>query len=260
VSVADARERAVAFIEDCGDSFAVARARALAAGRAPDALPLPERTLQRADGSIGAEDPATGSGDLATLARVLGTAADLRSLHLPVIERACAYLETVQHGDGSWAEATDSETDRLVRTGMLAGHLGKTRFARAPALAAAGDYIAAHFTPDLLQGFNWPAIAAVANFFANVPHDAGDEVLQWAGRELERGFRAGRFDGVQTARVLLYAEAPSLPGGCVGAAEAVERLVSEQQGDGGWLRFDEPTISARLEHSLDGLTALVRLG
>jgi hypothetical protein len=190
--------------------------------------------------------------------RVLGAAADLQALHLSFVERVCAFLETVQADDGSWGSNDEAEESRIVRTGMIAGHLGKTRFARAATLTGAGDFIADRFTPDLVQNFNWAAIAAYANYFANVPHDESDAVLQWIGRELERGFRSGRFDGVQTARVLLYAEAPSLPGGRVDASEAVERLLGEQQGDGGWLRFDDPAPAARLDHTLDALTALAR--
>ena len=260
MSEAAARVRAVAFVEACGDRFSIARARALAAGRTPEELCLPDGATQRPDGSIGAEGGSALEFEPELLLRVLAAAADLRGLHLRVVERACSYLEAVQADDGSWGAVDEPEERKIVRTGMFAGHLGKTRFARAAMLASAGDYIADRFTPDLVQNFNWPAIAAYANYFANVPHDESDAVLQWIGRELERGFRSGRFDGVQTARVLLYAEAPSLPGGRVNATEAVERLLAEQQGDGGWLRFDDPAPSARLEHTLDALTALVRLG
>jgi hypothetical protein len=261
VSAAAARARAVAFVEACGDRCSLERARALAAGRTPEDLCLPDGATQRPDGSIGgAEGGSAFEFESELLLRVLGAAADLRGLHLPVIERVCSYLESVQVDDGSWGAVDEPEERKIVRTGMFAGHLGKTRFAREAMLSRAGDYIADRFTPDLVQNFNWPAIAAYANYFANVPHDESDAVLQWIGRELERGFRSGRFDGVQTARVLLYAEAPSLPGGRVDATEAIERLLAEQQGDGGWLRFDDPAPSARLEHTLDALTALVRLG
>jgi hypothetical protein len=263
VSQAAAIARGVAFVEAGGERFSIARACALAAGRTPEDFCLPDGATQRSDGSIGSVGAEAGSAlefESELMLRVLGAAADLRGLHLPVVERACSYLEAVQTDDGSWGTLDESEERKIIRTGMLAGHLGKTRFARAAMLGAAGDYIADRFTPDLVQNFNWPAIAAYANYFANVPHEESDAVLQWVGRELERGFRSGRFDGVQTARVLLYAEAPSLPGGRVDAAEALERLLAEQQADGGWLRFDDPAASARLDHTLDALTALVRLG
>jgi len=243
VSSDAACDRGLAFVEEHGDAFSLARARALAAGRPPVELPFPDGT----EGFVAEAQ-----------LRVLGAAADLRALHLGVVECVCADLETAQRQDGSWGADGDSEERVFVRTGMIAGHLGKTRFARAATLAAAGDYLAAHFSPDLLQDFHWAAIAACANYFANVPHEEGDAVLQWTGRELERGFRVGRFDAVQCARVLLYAEAPSLPGGRLGAAEVIERLRGEQQRDGGWLRLEDPAPPARVEHTLDGLTALVR--
>lgn len=259
MSAAASRARALAFVEACGDRFAIARARALAVGRTPEDLCLPDGAIQRPDGSIGLAGGSTPEFESELLLCVLGAAADLRGLHLPVVERACGHLEAVQAGDGSWGAAAEPEERKIVRTGMIAGHLGKTRFARESMLSRAGDYIGERFTPDLVQNFNWPVIAAYANYFANVPHEESDAVLQWIGRELERGFRSGRFDGVQTARVLLYAEAPSLPGGRVDAGEAVERLLAEQQRDGGWLRLDDPALSARIEHTLDALTALVRL-
>ena len=106
------------------------------------------------------------------------------------------------------------------------------RDSRAPRVldGRAGDYIADRFTPDLVQDFQWPAIAAYTNYFATVPHDESDAVLQWTGRELERGFRAGRFDGVRTA------QCAAVRRGAVAAGreawtptEAIERLLGEQQ-------------------------------
>jgi len=260
VSAVAALDRGVAFVEARGDRFSIARARSLAAGRAPVDLCLPDRIVQRANGSLGPEPGNAPESEWEPMLRSLAAAADLRGLHLPLVERACGFLEAVQADDGSWGSSDETEESRIIRTGMIAGHLGKTRFARAATLTRAGDYIADRFTPDLVQGFNWAAIAAYANYFSNVPHDESDAVLQWIGRELERGFRSGRFDGVQTARVLLYAEAPSLPGGRVDVSEALERLLGEQQADGGWLRFDDPALAARIEHTLDALTALVRFG
>jgi hypothetical protein len=125
-------------------------------------------------------------------------------------------------------------------------------------LAGAGDYIAERFSPERVQGFAWRAIAAHAHYFANVPHEAGDAVLQWTGRELERGLRTRRFDAVQAGRVLLYVDAPALPGGRVDAAEVVDRILAEQAGDGGWLHPEDPAPEARVAHTLDALAALVR--
>jgi hypothetical protein len=255
---ATARDRGLAFVAAHGDGFAAWRARMLGTGSPVQACPLPDGVIQRPDGSFAASDSPGAESDLGALLRVIGALDDLRALHLPVVERACAQLASIQADDGSWGGAGASEDERIFVTGMLAGHCGKTRFARASMLAAAGDYIAERFAPERVQNFAWRAIAAYAHYFANVPHEAGDAVLQWTGRELERGFRARRFDAVQTARVLLYADAPALPGGRVDAAEVVDRILSEQASDGSWLRPEAPAPGARVDHTLDALAALVR--
>jgi hypothetical protein len=255
---ARARERAVAFVEAVGDGFSTWRAAALAAGRPVRSCPLPDGVEQRPDGSFAATESAGPETAWGALLRVIGTLDDVRALHLPVVERACAHLEATQAEDGSWGPAAASGDDRIFVTGMLGGYFGKTRFARASMLAAAGDYIAERFSPERVQGFDWRAIAAYAHYFANVPHEAGDAVLQWTGRELERGLRSGRFDAVRTARVFLYADARALPGARLDAAEVVERILAEQQGDGGWVSAEDPAPEARVAHTLDALTALVR--
>jgi hypothetical protein len=255
---AGACDRAVAFVEASGDGFSAWRAAALAAGRPLQACPLPHGVAQRPDGSFAASDAPGAEPSWGLLLRVIGALDDLRALHLPVVELACAHLEATQADDGSWGPAGASEDDRIFFTGMLGGHFGKTRVARASMLASAGDYIAERFSPERVQNAAWRAIAAYAHYFANVPHDAGDAVLQWTGRELERGFRSGRFDAVQTGRVLLYVDAPALPGGRVAAAEVVDRILAAQAGDGGWLCPADPSPEARVAHTLDALTALVR--
>ena len=218
--------------------------------------PLPADGVQMPDGSFAASEVPDAKRDLAALLRVIAAFDDVHALHLPVVESACVHLAETQAEDGSWGYSGASEDERIFVTGMLGGHFGKTRFARDRMLAAAGDYIAERFSPERVQNFAWRGIAAYAHYFANVPHDAGDGVLQWTGRELERGFRSGRFDAVRTARVLLYADTPALPGGRVEAAEVVPRILSEQAGDGGWLRLEEPALDARIAHTLDALAAL----
>ena len=257
-SAAGARDRAVAFVEAFGDGFSAWRAAALVAGRPLQACPLPDGVAQRPDGSFADPDSPGSEHALAALLRVIGALDDLRALHLPVAERACTHLAATQADDGSWGPADASEDDRIFFTGMLGGHFGKTRVARMSMLAGAGDYLAERFSPERVQDFAWRAIAAYAHYFANVPHEAGDAVLQWTGRELERGLRTGRFDAVQTGRVLLYVDSPALPGGRVDAAEVVDRILTEQAGDGGWLRPEDRAPEARVAHTLDALAALVR--
>jgi hypothetical protein len=257
-STAGARDRALAFVEAFGDGFSTWRAAALVAGRPVQACPLPDGVEQRPDGSFATADSPRAEPAWGALLRVIGALDDVRALHLPVVEFACTHLAATQADDGSWGSADAPEDERIFFTGMLGGHLGKTRFARASMLAGAGDYLAERFSPERVQDFAWRAIAAYAHYFANVPHEAGDAVLQWTGRELERGLRTGRFDAVQTGRVLLYVDAPALPGGRVDAAEVVDRILAEQEGDGGWLRGEDPAPEARVAHTLDALAALVR--
>jgi hypothetical protein len=257
-SAAGARDRAVAFARAFGDGFSAWRADALVAGRPVRACSLPDGVEQRPDGSFAVPDSPGAEPAWGSFLRVIGALDDVRALHLPVVERTCAHLAATQADDGSWGPADASEDERIFLTGMLGGHFGKTRFARASMLAGAGDYIAERFSPDRVGDFAWRAIAAYAHYFANVPHDAGDAVLQWTGRELERGLRTGHFDAVQTGRVLLWVDAPALPGGRVAAAEVVDRILAEQEGDGGWLRGEDSAPEARVEHTLDALAALVR--
>ena len=121
-----------------------------------------------------------------------------------------------------------------------------------------GD-IAETFSPDRVQGFVWDVVAAYAHYFANAPHEEADPILQWCGRELERGFRARRFDAVRTARVFLWCEAAALPGARIESGEVLASVRAEQEPDGGWLCLDDPAASARVEHTLDALAVLARL-
>ncbi len=228
------------------------------AGQRPRECRLPDGVVQRSDGSFTEGDADSGGCDLGLLLGVVGALDDLRVLHLPEVESACEHLAATQADDGSWGPAGATEAERITSTAMLAGLFAKTRCARASMLAAAGDYAAERFTPERVQDFAWDAIAAYTCCFANLPHEAADGVLQWTGRELERGFRVGRFDAVRTARVLLYADAPAIPGGRLDAGETLEQLLAEQAADGGWLRPEDPAPRARVAHSLDALTALVR--
>jgi hypothetical protein len=250
---ATASERAAAFARAHGDALACARADALV-GVAP---------AERALAALAAEDA---EGALAPLQRLLGVCDDLGALHAPLVERACVHLARCQRSDGSWRDTPTTGHDAAIpTTGMLAGHLAKTRFARPETLAAAGVFLAAHWSPQRVKGSRWHDLVAYAHAFANIDHEAADEILQWCGRELERGFRTRAFDAVQTARVLVCCDAHSLPGARLDAAELVQALLAEQTDDGSWpatgtaAPADEPPC-ARVERALDGLVALRRLG
>jgi hypothetical protein len=174
-----------------------------------------------------------------------------------LVERACARLGADQGSDGAWSEGAG---DVVRATGMLGGYLAKTRFARVETLQAAADFLVARWSPDLVQGFQWGSIAAYAHLFANFDHEDSDEILQWCGRELERGFRTRVFDAVRTARVLVTCDAHALPGARLGAQELGAALRAEQAADGSWQPAPGAAPRARIEPTLDGLVALLRLG
>jgi hypothetical protein len=117
---------------------------------------------------------------------------------------------------------------------MIAGFLGRTRSVRPEVLDAAGRYLGSEWAPERVEGGSWSAIAAFALFFTNVHHELADEALQWCGRELERGYRATRFDAVATLRVLLYCDAEALPGLRIEAEELLDLLLAQQKDDGGF--------------------------
>ena len=236
--------RAAAFVRAHGADLERARAEALL-----DIAPV-ERVLA----ALAAE---TAQQTLPALQRLLGVCDDLRSLHAPLVERACARLCAAQGSDGAWSDAA---ADAVHATGMLGGYLAKTRFARLETLQAAGDFLAARWSPDLVQGFQWGNIAAYAHLFANFAHERSDEILQWCGRELERGYRTRAFDAVRTARVLVLCDAHVLPGAWLGAQELVAALRAEQAADGSWQPSAGAAPPARVAHTLDGLVALLRLG
>jgi hypothetical protein len=253
---ASAIGRAARFVAGCGDETARLRAAVLAGEAKPErALPALERWTERSgalrsDGSVSA---------LASLP-VLGALADLRLLDSPLGRRLAEALARVQAEDGSFGAATSDADERVFATGRIGGWLSRLRSVRQELLDRAGDHLAARFTPESVGGFAWRPLAAHAQFFANVVHERSDEVLQWCGRELERGYRARRFDAVATARVLVDCGASSLPGARLDAGELVLALVSQQDAHGAIACAEAATPESRALRTLDALAALVRLG
>ncbi len=140
---------------------------------------------------------------------------------------------------------------------MLGGYLARSPFVRPRTLDAVGDFLARHWSPDLVQSGVWANVAGYAHYFANAPHEAADEILQWCGRELERGFRTRLFGAVETLRVLLLCDAHAIPGATLERDELVVSLLTEQEADGG---FGPPDAErdARIEATRAGLVALQR--
>jgi hypothetical protein len=239
------RERAAAFVARHGDALARARAAALV-GSAPASEALVQLDLAR---------PACEDEALELTLRVcdeLGARGDAR------VERACIALASRQAPDGGFCAEVEDLDRRLQRTGMLAGYLAKTPFARPALLDAAGDFLALYFSPERVQGFQWDNLTAYAHYFANALHERADEVLQWCGRELERGIRAGALDAVRALRILAWCDAHSLPGARLSREELLSGLAAEQAADGG---FGVPVAPAeeRVGATLDALVALRHL-
>jgi hypothetical protein len=184
----------------------------------------------------------------------LGVLDDLHILATTAAEPFCDYLTRAQQPDGSWSREGDGGEDAtILATAMIAGHLGKTRCVRPACLENAGRFLAPRWSPDRVQGFVWESVAAWAHFFANVSHALSDEALQWCGRELERGYRAGRFDPASCARVLIWCDGAALPGGQLDAPELFAAVVAIVESD------STPTETAVASGGYDTLVALARL-
>jgi hypothetical protein len=246
--VSVALQRAAAFVESAGNEVAIGRARALI-GTQPASVVV--ELLQ---------DPGF-EASVARLLRTLGILDDLCCTNAALVERACDSLTASQQSDGSWSDRDSAaEDERVFATGMIAGYLAKTPFVRQSTLDSAADHLAARWSPDRVKGSAWGANAAYFHCFALVRHEQADAILQWCGRELERGFRTGVYDAVRTARVFALCKAHALPGSRLAAAELVARILDEQMDDGGYASPAGSSRRARVFHTLDALAALERLG
>jgi hypothetical protein len=240
-------QRAAAFVESAGDEVAIGRARALI-GTQPASVVIELLRDPGLEASVG------------RLLRTLGILDDLRCANATPVERACDSLTASQSSDGSWSDGESAaEDERIFATGMIAGYLAKTPFVRQSTLASAADYLAARWSPDRVKGSAWGANAAYFHCFALVRHEQADAILQWCGRELERGFRTGVYGAVRTARVFTLCKAHALPGSRLATAELVARILDEQMDDGGYASPGDSSRRARVFHTLDALSALERL-
>jgi hypothetical protein len=247
IDAAGAKQRSVAFIEAAGDELARCRARALVGDQ-----PVTDVMERLADFGT-----APGIGQLLAILSIFD---DLGCRDVSPVESACESLRCIQGRDGSWCESADAaEDERIFSTGMIAGYLAKTPFVRKSLLDSAAEHLASLWEPDRVKGSAWRVTAAYFHCFSLVQHDRADAILQWCGRELERGYRTKLYDVVQTARVFTLCKAHALPGSQLARAELVERLVEEQSDDGSYVPRDDSSQHARVAHTLEALVALVRL-
>jgi hypothetical protein len=189
---------------------------------------------------------------------VLALLAEARALGAREAALAVRALEEAQDEDGAWgsfAESPADEQPRLVLSGIVAGLLARTDCARPAPLRRAGAWLAARWGPERVQDGDFGRIAGYACWLANANPELADAGLQWCGREWERAFRSGRMDALQAARVLVLADAPTLPGARLGADEIVLSLLAAQGPEGGW-----PTGAGRLEATAEAVVALRHLG
>lgn len=254
--MAEAVAAARAFVERHGEALDVRILDALCdvAGGAALARALAER--QGEDGSIRAL-PGCDEGPVGATARALEVLDAARLLDGVLVERAVGFLAGAQASDGSWVDASDvSAQDRLARTAQVASLLARTPFARLSALRAAEAWLRARWSVDLVSGPAYGPVLAYLRVLANLDSDLGDAVLQWCGRELERGFRGQAFGPVATARILLRCGARALPGARLTAAEVVEALLAAQEPDGG---FPGARLRDRVDETREAAVALLRL-
>lgn len=284
-------ERAYRFLETRPDEWALLRAQVLCEARPPADLAARLGDTQAEDGHLPIGSLVSGGaagfprvepealtpverGVLGTLEALL-VAGDAKVLHAPWVEPAIRYLEAQQGTDGAWrlparfegafaGEAADAGDDpdeavAIFWTGMIAGICGRSPVSRTGPLTAAGEFLATRFAPERVEHQGYPALLAFSHYFTNVPHDDADEVLQWCGRALEKGFRSRTLDAVATLRVLLTCDAQAMPGASFDVVELLERLMTEQAGDGGFAELSLAGPDARTTQTFDAMLAIVRL-
>lgn len=279
---ADSLERAYGFLEAQSDEWARLRARVLCGAESPARLAARIEQSQRPDGHCPLGTLIAGGGlgfpalapDRADPDEVamLGTleaflvAADAGLFHGDWVERAVRALEARQSPDGAFrirgpivAAPGEALAADLFFTGMIAGMLGRTPVSKADGLERAGEFVVAHFSPDAVEHDGYPALMACSIFFTNVGHERSDELLQWCGRALEKGFRSGRIDAVATMRVLLSCDAQAMPGATFDVVELLDRVLGEQAGDGGFAELSLTGPAGRTTQTFDAMLAIVRL-
>jgi hypothetical protein len=248
--------RARAFVRAHGDALARTRLETALGEAPPAALVEALRPLARPEGAFaaGPAEPGSFAGTFAALTWL----DEARALDTAEATGAVAWLTAAQQPDGAWDPPGACAGGRLVATALTAALLARTPCARPAPRRRAAAFLAAHWAPERVAGGEFGALAGFARHWAHVDHELSDPALQWCGRELERGFREGRLDALQAARVLVLCDARSLPGSRLDADRVVHALAASQDEDGGW-RAGAPD-PLRVAATVEGALALARLG
>lgn len=241
--------RARDFVEARGNAFERLRAQALVgevSGR--DVLAQAMK-----DGAFAAPEP--------DAALALFEALDpARQLSGPEVEALVARLTEQLGEDGSWGAPGEPEEARLVRTGLLGGYLAKTLMLRPRFGHAIDAYLSRHWDEELVKTGSWEPIAAFTLWFSMNDSELSDGVLQWCGRELDRGFRTKQFDAVTTSRIFVLCDALALPGSSLSALDLCEAIANEQTEEGGFALGRRSLAGEPVADALDAMASLVHLG
>jgi hypothetical protein len=271
---AGALERALGFVCETGDALAQLRARVALQAEPASAFALAIAALQADDGSFAPfEAPSRGwvGRELEALGvhpRLRGTLealallSDARQDDAPCAEAAVRFVEAAQQLDGcfaSFAGAPGDESAIVVLTGIAAGSVGRSRYARPEALADAGAWLGQRFAPERVEAGHLAERTAFAMYYSNAPDELSDEALQWCGRELERGFRSHALEALEVMQTLLACQAGSLPGASFAPEELLERLLGEQAGDGGFDALSPGGPLLRVAPTIDAMRAVIGL-
>lgn len=271
---AAALERALGFVREHGDALSLLSSHV--ALRAEPVGDLVERlaALQADDGSygpfdapcrgwIGRELEAHGADPrLRGTLEALALLADSRQTDAHCAEAAVRFVEAAQQPDGSFGSRAASATDdssAVVVTGISAGSLGRSRYARPEGLVDAGIWLGERFTPERVAQGHVAERAAFAMYYSNVPDEGADGALQWCGREIEREFRAHGFEALSVMQLLLACQVGALPGASFAPEELLERLLAEQAADGGFEALSADGPAARVTSTIDAMRAVIGL-
>ena len=271
---AEALERGWAFVERHGDELARLRARTLLGAEpvevgleaveavcALDAAPIPLGLARQGAAGLAQFAQADPIPEWLGALESLIFLSDLDALGAPVVARIAHSLTSLQAEDGGFGILSDSESERILATGLIAGHLARTRVVRPKVLSDASHFMSNAWAPSLVGGRAWPLVAAFGCWFSSVGNqdDLADGALQQVGRELERGFRQGTYDAAGTVRVLLHCDASAVPGAGLVPGELLEALLSEQGEDGGFAELTDGPDALRVMPTFDAMLGTIRL-